>query len=146
MRLPGESGAAEGDANGFGHGSVLCPSSVGDGEKGRLADANLGPAGGGDVPEGASRERQRDVEVHHRVKILLDYGEASGPGLGDRLEDRRVVGDAERRFDHDAAADGRHEVDVVLEDVGEDVRFDLLEVEVADPVGNSLISRRLSLT
>src|SRR3954462_12757901 len=82
---------------------------------------------------GAHRDRQWLVRLA-RVHVLLDDGEQLHAELLRGHQDRLQLGYTGRRFAHHSALDGRAERHLVLDDVREDLRVDLLEVEVADPL------------
>src|SRR5690606_32842915 len=96
----------------------------------RLPVGSSGAAGAEELA-GADGDRERLVRFAG-VHVLLDDGEQVHAQLLRGHQDGLQLGHAAGRFAHDAALHGRPEGDLVLDDVGEDVRVDLLEVQVAD--------------
>src|SRR6478609_10281917 len=98
----------------------------------RSVDRSAGAAGQ-QVVFGALGDRHRNVKGH-RVHVLLhDAEDRPVQGL-DGFDDRAQVRQAVRWFRHDAGQVGSRPGHVFLVDLLEDVRVDLLQVQVADPV------------
>ena len=69
------------------------------------------------------------------VHVLLDDGEHVDAEALDGGQKRRHVRDSARRFGHRAQLDGLAERQVLGLDLGPHLGVDLLEVQVADPLG-----------